>query len=160
MDSGTPDATAQPDGGEAKDLLFAKVFGVTKAELRDQGVDPDEYSREHIGEAIDNDATAHLLLPKSTILLWQSLRHGSRFYVALLAGLGALLVSVIHVRVIHFLGLAIAVILWLVALWQFVLQMRLYRQYKAACRAEGLQPKTLWGRRAPRWLRSAKSRSN
>jgi hypothetical protein len=160
MDSGSPDATAQPDETEAQDLLFAKVFGVTKAELRDKGIDPDQYSHEHIGEAIDNDTTAHLLLPESTILLRKSLRHGSRFYAALFAGLGALLVSAIHVRAIHFLGLAIAVILWLVALWHFVLQMRLYRQYKTACRAEGLQPKTLWGRPAPRWLRSAKGRSN
>jgi hypothetical protein len=78
MDTRTPDATAQPDETEAKDLLFVKVFGVTKAELRDKGVDPDEYSREHIGEAIDNDATAHFLLPESAILLRKSLRHGSQ----------------------------------------------------------------------------------
>lgn len=160
MDSGATDATAQPDETEAQDLLFAKVFGVTKAELRDKGVDPDEYSREHIGEAIGNDGTAHLLLPESAILLRKSLRRGSRFYAALFAGLAALLVSVIHVRAIHFLCLAIAVVLWLIALWHFVFQMRLYREYKAACRAEGPQPKTLWGRPAPRWLRSAKGRSN
>ena len=153
MDSSTPDATAQPDETESKDLLFAKVFGVTKAELRDKGIDPDQYLHEHISEAINDEATAHLLLPESTILLRKSLRHGSRFCAALFTGLGALLVSTIHVRALHFLGLAAAVILWLIAVWHFVPQMRLYGQYKRACRAEGLQPETFWGRPAPRWLR-------
>jgi hypothetical protein len=160
MSSGTPDPTAQPGESEAKDLLFAKVFGVTKADLRDKGIDPEQYLREHIGQAIDNEETAHLLLPDSTILLRKSLRHGGRFYAALFAGLGSLLVSTVHVRAIHFLGLAAAVILWLVAVWHFVLQMRLHGQYKRACRAEGLQPKSLWGRPAPHWVRAPKGRSN
>ena len=146
-----------PDlGAEARAQQFEAVFGVSEAELRSQGIDPRDYIHRHFSEALAADPSkADLLgIPRSQVLLTQSLKWGWRFYKLLFLGIALLVIVAIRPpSPIRISCLALAVVVFIAAAWMMRRQLRNYRQYKEACTKEGTEPLTPWGRPTPRWRR-------
>jgi len=145
-------------GGEgptnAESELFTETVGVSEDQLRSRGVDPSQYARDHIGEALRDPQKAERLLPDSTRSMVDSLRWGGRYYTALFAALAALLVvAFVHLEVVRIVGLVLASAAVVVAFVMFCRQIRSYRRYRTATQVEGIPTRTLFNRPMPKWRR-------
>lgn len=130
---------------EEQKKKFARLFRVTEEELISRGVDPSDYARQNIREALKNRNNWDLVLPKSNQygLLWT--RWGLRGFAAMFVGLGFLALS--KYQPLHSLGIALAFVMWLVTLVTYALMLKYRRMYVTACRNENVAP--TWRRSKP-----------
>jgi hypothetical protein len=128
-------------------VRFARLFGVTEEELINQGVDPSEFARQNIHNALKDQGNWDLVLPKSNQygILWT--RWGLRGFVAMFIGVGFLAVS--KFQPLHALGISLAYAMLLVSLVAYVLMLKYRRMYIAACGDEKVP--TTWRRSKPGW---------
>lgn len=135
---------------EEQKKKFARLFGVTEEELLSRGIDPNDYARQNIRDALKNKNNWDLVLPKSNQygVLWT--RWGFRGFVAMFFGVGFLAVS--KYQPLHSLGIGLAFAMLLVALVTYVVMLQYRRLYIAACRNEKVTP--TWRRSKPKWPKS------
>jgi hypothetical protein len=135
---------------EEQKKKFARLFGVTEEELISRGIDPSDYARQNIRDALKNRNNWDLVLPKSNQygLLWT--RWGFRGFIAMFFGVGFLALS--KYQPLHSLGIGLALAMLLVALVNYVLTLKYRRMYIAACRNEKVTP--TWRRSKPKWPKS------
>lgn len=122
---------------------FRNLFGVSEDQLRAQGVDPGQYARDHIHDALKDRTKWEGILPASNQygILWT--RWGFRGFVAMFIGFGLLALS--KIRAIRWVAIGAACVDLAVVLAMYV-AMLIYRgRYVQACRAEGKSPR--WARR-------------
>jgi hypothetical protein len=74
---------------------FTNLFGISWDELRAQGINPDEYARQHFDEAMKRAVKTGKGLPQSRREDEQRLTWLWRGYIALFVGFGFLLLSLI-----------------------------------------------------------------
>jgi hypothetical protein len=117
---------------------FELLFGVSEADLVSRGVDPGEYARTHIHEAMKDRDKAAVVLPRSSVLEPLISRRGFRVFVALFVGIGFLAVS--KYEPLPWFGIAASVAAEMVAIAMWVTSLRFRHQYVMACRAENIQP--------------------
>ena len=122
---------------------FHHLFGTSKADLRARGIDPGQYAREHIHDALKDKAKWDGILPLSNQygILWT--RWGWRGFVAMFIGLGLLGLSNVHS--IHWVAIGAACVDLLAVLAMYTAMVLYRRRYIEACRAEGKAP--TWSRR-------------
>jgi hypothetical protein len=117
---------------------FAQLFGVTEDQLIARGIDPGEYARDNVKEALKDKSKWNLVLSKSTqyTVLWT--RWGYRAVVAMFVGIGSLALATLSS--IRWLGVALACISGGYALTSIFLLFRYRRLYRSACIEEGITP--------------------
>jgi hypothetical protein len=102
--------------------------------------------------AADPSKADMLSIPRSDVLMAQSLKKGWRFYEALFAGFAGLIAVALRPPVaVRLLCLVLALSALFVALLMMRQQFHLYRQYREACQREGIEPNTMLDRPMPRW---------
>lgn len=116
---------------------FRKVFGVSADELRQQGIDPDQYARDNIHAAYKKpQSSARWLTDEQQYArLWG--RWGGRAYVAVFVALGLLFVQKALPRWAPVL-IALEVIVWLAGLAMFALSVK-YRRLQRKTRQTRLR---------------------
>ncbi|HEY5303521.1 MAG TPA: hypothetical protein VIJ86_05645 [Acidimicrobiales bacterium] len=118
------------DREEQKDK-FARLFGVTEEELINRGIDPSDYARRNIRNALKNQGNWDLVLPNSNQYGILLTRWGLRGFVAMFIGVGFLAVS--KYQTLHLLGLYLAYAMLLAALVAYVFMLKYRRMYIATC---------------------------
>jgi hypothetical protein len=117
---------------------FENLFGVSEADLRDQGIDPDRYARDHIHEALNDRGKWNGILPPSNqyAILWT--KWGFRAFVTMFIGIGFLALS--NVSDLHWIGIGLACVACVAAASMVVTSIVLRARYVRACKVEGITP--------------------
>jgi multisubunit Na+/H+ antiporter MnhB subunit len=110
----------------ARQRNFENVLGVSEAELRARGVDPDDYAAAHIHDALKDPKVRALILPQSMDRRLASDRRAVGAYVAIFVGFGFLFLSL--ARPLHWFGIVAGGVSEVIAVTMFVVGMRYRRQ--------------------------------
>jgi hypothetical protein len=97
----------------SEDEKFEQVFGVSKVELRAQGVDVQLYVKQNIKKALKRRHNMMILLPEQQMYHLLFSRWGYRAFLVMIGGIGFLALS--KVSELHVLGIAGAVVFFMAA---------------------------------------------
>jgi hypothetical protein len=123
---------------EDESRKFLDLFGVSEDELIGRGIDPGEYARKNIRNALRDQTKWDGIISKSNQfgILWT--RWGLRVFIALFVGIAFLVIS--KFQAVHWIGIAGAFTMLAVAVLAFVRSVRYRRCYVQACRGEHIEP--------------------
>ena len=122
-----------------KPQKFKIMYGVDKEELRQKGIDPDEYAAEHVQEVLKDPVLRALVLDPDQLLKTEYIKRLGRVWVCNFAGLGFLFTTFIPYPYSRPIGIALAFVCVVMAFVFVVIALRAKHRWKQACKAKGIK---------------------